>query len=148
MRPKSQASRTVRPKKRSNKAAGGNSSANSEMDLFVQSAMGLYGQAAWQLRKPSLGILATGGTRTLHETSLARRQSAPYRQSIRQVASRRSSFKTAERPRAVEATKLLSGPDVKREVGVFVGIGNALFFEGCTALVIVLAWYGIHTALL
>jgi hypothetical protein len=127
--------------------------ANSEAELFLQSEVGLYGPASWRFRKPDLYAPAT--TQVLHapETRpsvIATPISAPSRRPTRKLAGRASIDRTRTAQPRRRATKGRNDvrPEMKREFGVFVGLGNALLLEAILVLAILAIWYGTQTAFL
>jgi hypothetical protein len=107
--------------------------------------MGLYGQAALQLRKDSFGAPATGKVTTLAtaraapepRSSIISGRSTAYSQAIRQVATRNTNFKTIARPHLRVAE---GGRELKTNFSCFVGVANVLGFEAMTLIAILVVW--------
>jgi len=147
MRRRRQARRNAGSRKRSSKSviAGARSSANSDADLFAQSAIGLYGQGAWQVRRDDFGAPANGRVTTLETARAAQEprssrisgRSTAYSQAIRQVATRNTNVKTTARPhlRVTEGWR-----ELNIDFSCFVGVANALAFEAIVLIAIVAVW--------
>jgi len=147
MRRRRQARRSAGSRKRSSKSviAGARSSANSDADLFAQSAIGLYGQGAWQVRRDDFGAPANGRVTTLETARAAQEprssrisgRSTAYSQAIRQVATRNTNVKTTARPhlRVTEGWR-----ELNIDFSCFVGVANALAFEAIVLIAIVAVW--------